>query len=99
MTSYDKRIYVAVTVQPAQTNLNIFCCKGFALARLPPCNGDKFANQGINGSVLASDIWGSNPNLTIVAKIAKTIQVFSKLNIECTRATRPFFTECVSYHL
>ena len=50
------------------------------------------AQKEMKGSVLASGTctWGSNPNLTILPKIATKIEVFVKFHIECTLATEPF---------
>ena len=51
----------------------------------------RLAPEGTNASVLASGIWGSNPKLTVFAKIAPKFEVFIKFNIECTPVTEPFF--------
>ena len=45
----------------------------------------------MKGSVLASDIWGSNQKLTIFAKNSQKNEIFIKFNIECPSATEAFF--------
>ena len=57
------------------------------------------ALKGMKGSVLASDIWGSNPKLTIFAKNSqKKMKFLSNLTSNALVPQNRSFTEGVFYH-